>query len=244
MEVSTVDFRVVARMLPNSHRDTAWQQYESIVRELSTNRTLLEIGAGRSPLITLSAIKQRNIDYVANDIIEEELNLIPFPVRKAHFDICGDLPPEFVGLFDVICSKMVQEHVQSGDKFYRNIFNLLKSGGVALNFHPTLYCPPFLVNLLLPEFISKPLVQKANPQRVDDKHPKFPATYELCYSNARTETVIQQIGFSQVSIFPFYHHEYFQNIPLVRNLDDAMSRWAQTRDFRLLSSYAYTVVKK
>lgn len=244
MGIPTADLTVVARMLPNSHRDSAYQQYKNIVHELATNRSLLEIGAGRRPLMTSAEIMQQNIDYTANDIIESELDLIPFPAKKAHFDSCGDLPREFLNSFDVICSKMVQEHVQSGERFYENIFSLLKAGGIAVNFHPTLYCPPFLVNRLLPEFISKSLVRIANPQRTDDNIPKFPATYELCYSTPRIERLIKQIGFSNVSIFPFYHHEYFQKIPLLRIFDDAISTWAQTRDIRLLSSYAYTVVKK
>ena len=194
--------------------------------------------------MTLGEIKQRNIDYVANDIIEGELDLIPFPVRKARFDSCGELPREFEASFDVICSKMVQEHVRSGEEFYRNILSLLKPGGVAINFHPTLYCPPFLINRLLPDFISKPLVQRINPHRADDKLPKFPAKYQLCYSTKRVESVLRRIGFSKVLIFAFYHHEYFQKIPMVRAVDNAISTWAQTHDFRMLSSYAYTVVKR
>lgn len=244
MDTPIDDFRTVARMLPNSHRDAAYQQYENIVRELSTDRSLLEIGAGRRPLMTIAEINDRNIDYVANDIVEEELDLIPFPVKKAHFDSCGELPSEFESSFDVICSKMVQEHVKSGEKFYHNILKLLKSGGIAINFHPTLYCPPFLVNRLLPEFISKTLVQAVNPRRSDDKLPKFPATYEFCYSSEQIEQALLEIGFSKVSIFPFYHHEYFRSIPLIRDLDKGISTWAQARNFRPLSSYAYTVVKK
>jgi SAM-dependent methyltransferase len=143
MDAISEDLTVVSRMLPNTHRESAYLQYKSIVSALATNRSLLEIGAGRRPLMTSAEIKQQNIDYVANDIIKSEMDFIQFPVKKAVFDICGDLPPECLDSFDVICSKMVQEHVKSGNRLYHNIFRLLKSGGVAINFHPTLYYPHF-----------------------------------------------------------------------------------------------------
>jgi 2-polyprenyl-3-methyl-5-hydroxy-6-metoxy-1,4-benzoquinol methylase len=241
---TTETFAVVARMLPNTHRDSAYLQYKNIVSTLSTNRRLLEIGAGRRPLWTSTEIKQCNIDYVANDIAETELDRIPFPVKKAVFDCCGELPRVFFNSFDVICSKMVQEHVKSGDNFYCNIFRLLKPGAVAINFHPTLYCPPFLFNRILSGNVSSFILGILTGERTDETIPKFTATYELCYSSHRTAELIKNIGFSKVSIFPFYHHEYFKKIPLLRIFDDAISTWAQTRDVRLLSSYAYTVVKK
>jgi SAM-dependent methyltransferase len=241
---TTEAFAVVARMLPNTHRDSGYLQYKYIVSTLATNRNLLEIGAGRRPLWTSAEIKQRNISYVANDIVEGELDRIPFPVKKAVFDCCGELPRAFVNSFDVICSKMVQEHVKSGDNFYCNIFKLLKPGAVAINFHPTLYCPPFLINRILPGNVSRFILGLLTQERTGETIPKFPATYELCYSTHRTAKLIKKIGFSKVSIFPFYHHEYFKKIPLLRIFDDAVSTWAQTQDIRLLSSYAYTVVKK
>jgi SAM-dependent methyltransferase len=240
MVPTTETLAVIAHMLPNTHRDSAYLQYKNIVSTIATNRRLLEIGAGRRPLWTFTEIKEHNIDYVANDIVERELDRIPFPVKKAVFDCCGDLPRVFFNSFDVICSKMVQEHVKSGGNFYCNIFRLLKPGAVAINFHPTLYCPPFVINRILPDNISSFILRKRTKEAI----PKFPATYELCYSSCRTAKLIKNIGFSEVSIFPFYHHEYFKKIPLLRIFDDAISTWAQTRDIRLLSSYAYTVVKK
>jgi SAM-dependent methyltransferase len=244
MVPTTESLAVVARMLPNTHRDSAYLQYKNIVSTLATNRSLLEIGAGRRPLWTSTEIKQHNIDYVANDIVERELDRIPFPVKKAVFDCCGDPPRVFLNSFDVICSKMVQEHVKSGDNFYRNIFRMLKPGAVAINFHPTLYCPPFLINRILPDNISSFILGLLTRERTEETRAKFPTTYELCYSSRQTAKLIKNIGFSKVSIFPFYHHEYFKKIPLLRIFDDAISTWAQTRDIRLLSSYAYTVVKK
>ena len=88
------------------------------------------------------------------------------------------------------------------------------------------------------------MLQFFKPERSSSGAPKFPATYELCYSSAETERAIGQIGFSAVHIIPFYHHEYFIGIPGLRALDDAVSTWAQRRDIRLLSSYAYTIVVK
>jgi SAM-dependent methyltransferase len=243
MSPSTEVFAVLTRMLPNTRRESAFIQYKNIVSTLATNRSLLEIGAGRRPLLTSTEIKHLNIDFVANDIAEGELDRIPFPVKKAVFDCCDDLPSAFFNSFDVICSKMVQEHVKSGVNFYRNIFRLLKPGGIAFNFHPTLYCAPFLINKIVPDSFSS-FILRLSRRATIDTIPKFHATYELCYSSRRTAMLIKNIGFSEVVIFPFYHHEYFKTFPVLRFFDDAISTLAQARDIRLLSSYAYTVVKK
>jgi SAM-dependent methyltransferase len=235
---------VIRGMLPDNHRDSAYRQYKNIVTALATNRRLLEIGAGRRPLLTPEEIRERNIRYTANDIMQHELDLIPFAVDKAVFDSCGGIPPECTGCFDVICSKMVQEHVNSGEKFYRNILKLLSNGGVALNFHPTLYSLPFLINRAFPEHLTRMVLRVLKPERNGRKIPKFPARYELCYSSATTASIISRIGFSAVHIIPFYHHEYFAGIPGLRALDNALSAWARRRNIRALSSYAYTVVIK
>jgi SAM-dependent methyltransferase len=235
---------VIRGMLPDNHRVAAYRQYKDIVTALAADRRMLEIGAGRRPLLTAEEINARNIRYTANDIMQTELDLIPFPVETAVFDSCGEISPEWTGCFDVICSKMVQEHVSSGERFYRNILRLLSNGGVALNFHPTLYCPPFLVNRAFPEHVTRAVLRFFKPERNSGDVPKFPATYELCYSSAATADVISKIGFSAVHIFPFYHHEYFTGIPGLRSLDEALSAWARRGDVRALSSYAYTVVIK
>ena len=46
---------------------------------------------------------------------------------------------------------MLAEHVPDGYRFHSNLFELLKPGGVAFHFMPTLYSPPFVINRLLPE---------------------------------------------------------------------------------------------
>ena len=235
---------VIRDMLPDSHRDSAYRQYKSIVTALAAGSRLLEIGAGRRPLLTPEEIKALDIRYTANDIMAAELDLIPFPVETAVFDSCGEIPERCAGSFDVICSKMVQEHVSSGERFYRNILRLLSNGGVALNFHPTLYCPPFLINRAFPEHMTRAVLRFFKPERNSDDVPKFPAAYELCYSSAANANAIGKIGFSAVHIFPFYHHEYFAGIPGLRTLDEALSAWARRADVRALSSYAYTVVIK
>ena len=235
---------VIRGMLPDNHRESAYRQYKDIVAALAAGRRLLEIGAGRRPLLAPDEIAARNIRYTANDIVQTELDRIPFPVDKAVFDSCGEVPPGCAGRFDVICSKMVQEHVSNGDKFYANILRLLSDGGVALNFHPTLYCPPFLINRAFPEHVTRAALRFFKPERNSGNIPKFPATYALCYSSAATEDTIGKIGFSAVHIIPFYHHEYFTSIPGLRSLDDALSAWARRRDIRALSSYAYTIAIK
>lgn len=222
----------------------AWQNYKQIVLELSRGRKVLEVGAGRRPLFSEQEIRDYNIDYHANDAYESELARIDFEVETHVFNMCADVPEALKGQFDFIFSKMVQEHVPDGASFYRNIGLLLKDGGFCLNFHPTLFSLPFVINVILPEATSRRVLRFFFPHRNDDEIPKFPATYAYCYSGPRNVQRVRDRGFSNVRIIPFYHHRYFEKIPLLRQIDDAISALARRRSWRWLSSYAYTVAQK
>src|SRR5690606_5853440 len=105
-------------------------------------RSLLEVGGGRSPLLTERELARHDIRYTANDISERELERAPNWVGKACFDI--QTPDhaqieQYAGQFDLIFSRMVMEHVPSYQRAYRNIFTLLQPGGVAIAFHPVLF---------------------------------------------------------------------------------------------------------
>jgi hypothetical protein len=187
-------------------------------------------------------IERMAVRYTINDICAAELDRAPPWAAKAHFDIAGAVPSDV--RYDLMFSRMVFEHVKDVGGAYRNIYKLLDEGGICVNFHPTLFAPPFVVNYLLPEGLSQVVLRHAFPHRRPDAVPKFPAHYNWCFSTKRVRARIADIGFSEVVVVPFYGHGYFEGVPLLRTLDRWVSERARLHDFRYLTSYAYTIVRK
>lgn len=204
--------------------------------------SVLEIGGGRSPLFDREESARSFSDYTVNDISQDELDRAPDYVHKICFDISGDAPDGQT--YDLVFSKTVFEHIEDASQAYKNVHKLLKPGGIALNLIPTLMCPPFVLNRLLPETLSRRILAFFFPARNDEEIPKFRAYYKWCYSTTRCEKRIGDVGFSEVRTVPFYGHAYFKGIPIVRQADNALSRFAKTKDIRLFSSYAYIVAQK
>lgn len=226
---------------------SAWRNYKEVVREIAREQgymRLLEIGGGRDPLFTPQELDEMGIRYTVNDISHDELAKADERYKKQVFDISGVVDKSLHQQYDFIFSRMVFEHVPSAMQAYRNILALLKPGGVAMNFHPTLFATPFLINKAIPDWASSRLLRAFVPNRTPDQIPKFPAYYSLCSSTARTQRRITDIGFSDVFIIPFYAHNYYVKIPPLNRLSIAVARWASQRKLRSFSTFALTFVIK
>ncbi|MFC7398643.1 class I SAM-dependent methyltransferase [Chelatococcus sp. GCM10030263] len=250
-----LDFRnlsaVMAAQRPDWHSDWAWDNYkDTLVALIRTYRLsrLCEIGGGRDPSFSAQEAAELGITLTINDISASELAKAPPGFATACFDIAGDL--SHAGLapeqFDLMFSRMVFEHVEDVRQAWRNIHMLLAPGGIALAFFPTLYALPFAANHIAPEWLSSAIVKTFYPNRgeaVDD--PKFPAFYDWCFSSEdKIGPMLQECGFSDVAIQPFWGHGYFNRLPLARQLDDAFNAFAAKRDWRAMTAYAYVLVRK
>src|SRR5690606_29100848 len=112
--------------------------------------------------------------YTVNDIAQSELDLAPSYVEKACFDIAAEDVPQN-RQYDLMFSKLVFEHIKDAKRAWNNTRALLKQGGIALHFCPVLCCPPFIINWLLPERLSRHILRFFFPARNEGEHPKFPA---------------------------------------------------------------------
>jgi SAM-dependent methyltransferase len=206
---------------------------------------LIEIGGGRDPLLTPREARAAGVAYTTNDISERELSLGPAEFAKARFDVAGEVDATQHEAYDLVISRMVMEHVRGAPRAWANIAGLLAPGGVALAFHPTLYAPPFVINWLAPEALTGPVLRVFFDDRNDSKQPKFPARYELCTTNpAKVESALRAAGFREALSVPFWGDRYFRHIPGIRTANDALSALAEARDWRWLTSYAYTTGRK
>jgi SAM-dependent methyltransferase len=240
----------------NCSEGWAWDNYQPTVLALAQacrnsgrvhhgRVSLLEIGGGRGPLLSPAEAEAAGVDLTVNDIDARELSLAPAEFNKAQFDVAGEIDPSWEGRFDLIISRMVFEHVRDAPRAWANMRRLLAPGGVALAFHPTLYAPPFVINRLLPESATARVLRFFFPNRHDEGYPKFPARYEMCFSDpAKVEPILARCGFSQVLIAPFWRHGYFRHIPLLREVDAALQHLAEKNDWRALTTYAYMLARR
>lgn len=240
----------------NSSEDWAWDEYKSTVlalaeqcRESGRQRSgavrLLEIGGGRSPSLTPAEAAKAGIELTINDIDPRALAQAPEAFEKAQFDISGEIHSTWEGGFDLVMSRMVFEHVRDAPRGWANVLRLLAPGGVALAFHPTLYAPPFLIHWLMQEEHAARILRRLIPDRRDGDEPTIPARYEMCFSDpAKLEPILKRLGYSDVLVAPFWRHSHFRHIPLLREADDALQDFAEKRDWRKLSTYAYTLARR
>jgi SAM-dependent methyltransferase len=206
---------------------------------------VLEIGGGRGPQFTPNEAEKLGVALTVNDIDARELSLAPPGFATACFNIAADVDPALFGTFDLIFSRMVFEHVKDAPRAWANVASLLAPGGVALAYHPTLYSPPFVLNWLAPEAFTARLLKLFFPWRHNGDYPKFPARYEMCVAEPSAVTPkLRDLGFSDVLIAPFFGHDYLRPIPIARDVEGALHVWAERRDWRWLSSYAFTLVRK
>ncbi len=229
---------------PGLYSDNAWRSYKSTCEELmlsSGYRSVCEIGGGRSPLFSLDEVAKLGIDYTVMDVSPHELDLVPEGYTTLLADISDPAVAELGERFDFMFSRMVAEHVQDGASMHRNTFALLRQGGQAFHFFPTLYSPVFLVNWLLPERFANAVQNHFAPRRT----PKFPAYYSLCRGPTKKMIrTLAEFGFTVEEYRPFYGSTYFEQTSLLRIIDDGLGAWAARRNNPHLTSFAFLRLRK
>jgi SAM-dependent methyltransferase len=225
-----------------------WDNYTRVIRHLAKTfgaRRMLEIGAGRSPLFSLNELRSLNAELTVNDISADELALLPPGYRQACFDIAGEIAETQMGTIDLAFSRMVFEHVEDAHKAWHNVHAMLAPGGVALAFVPTLFAMPFVINRVLPDNLGERIAHALDRKRTQEEQPVFPARYNWCFTlDAPMRRRLEEIGFAEVLIVPFYGHRYYQHFPLIRDIHRGFTALARRLDLRLSSAYAYIVVRK
>lgn len=234
--------------------DDSWQsafgtyrdKLSDIIRRFESP-SILELGGGRTPSFLLEELPTNLASYTVNDISESELALTGPGYAKACFDATGDVS-RFSNQYDVVFSRTLAEHVRSGKLMHENVLKLLKPGGIAFHMIPTLFCVPFVVNKLVPNAVGQGMLRVLNPHRREDHpdyQPVFKAHYSWCYgSRSRMERLLKSVGFSDVKIKTFYGHDYFRRVPLIRQVDNAISYFAWKADISAYGSYAHIMAFK
>jgi SAM-dependent methyltransferase len=221
--------------------------YIEALADREGSRSILEVGGGRTPTLNAEAVLARGIEYAVNDIDPSELALVGPPYVTLCFDMSAFLPHEVSDRrFDLIFSRMVNEHVADGAAYYANIFRLLKPGGLTVHFFATLFTVPTVVNRFVPEAVSARLRALAFARSTHHyQYEKFPARYSWCRGpSALMLRRFQAIGFEIEDYVGFFGHAYYRRVPALHRLEQAKARWLMRHPVSALTSSAAVSLRK
>lgn len=207
-------------------------------------RSILEIGSGANPTLSPAIVSERGLRYVANDIDTGELAKADPAFDQWVGDISHGVPAEMESRFDLVFSRMVNEHVADGRAYHANIHRILAPGGIAAHCFATLYSLPFVTNRLLPESISDSILHIFDPRdRV--KRGKFRAYYSWSRGpSPRTIAMFESLGFEVLKYVGYFGHGYYWRWPLLHRLELRKARALVSRPVPALCSYAMLIAKK
>ena len=209
-------------------------------------RSVLEIGSGANPTLDIGGVTAKDLTYTTNDIDQSELEKAPEGYEKLCLDLCAGDISKIPERYDLIFSRMVNEHIANGEKYYANLFELLNPGGITAHCFSTLYALPFLANRLMPEWISDQLLNFANP-RNRDTHDKFKAYYS--WSRGPSKRMLRRfegLGYRVLRYTGYFGHNYYQKrLPLLDGIEQFKARTlAKRMPLACMTSYATIVLQK
>jgi len=219
--------------------------YHALVLELIKKfqlRRVCDVGGGAHPTLSLDEVRSLNLDYTLLDISAIELAKAPLGYAKRQADISEPQERGPAG-FDLVTSTMLAEHVKNGKIFHSNVRDMLRPGGIACHFFPTLYALPLFINSLIPERWSSQLLHWFNP--VDATHLKFPAYYSWCRGPTRRQIRrLEDLGYTVLSYHGFFGHDYFLRVPLLKTLHAALARFLVAHPVPQWTSRAIVVLQR
>lgn len=223
--------------------EDAYNGFRLLLKELIADRnckSILDVGGGAQPQLSMADLgTSGDIHYTVMDISEEELALAPESYKKIVMDISGKMV-EPTGQYDLVFSRFVAEHVKDARQLHSNVLALLRPGGFAVHFFPTLYALPFAVNLILPEWLSVRFLSRDRQKRG-----KFPAHYRWCCGPTRKAIErYERMGYEVVEYAGFFGHGYYDGIPWLRRAHAVIRNWLLRHPVVYLTSFAWIILRK
>ena len=218
--------------------------------ERESSRAVLEIGAGANPTLSPAQVRElAAVRYTTNDRSADELAKADPAYDTLLLDMTAAgstvaVPRE---AFDLIFSRMVNEHVDDGERYYRNVFAALRPGGVTAHCFSTLYALPFVVNRMLPERLAGRVLDIVHPRDDPYMQGKFPARYS--WSRGPTRRAIDRLtglGYEIVAYRGYFGHPYYNRRALrpLQVLEEAKAEWLARHPIPALTSYAVVILRK
>jgi SAM-dependent methyltransferase len=228
--------------------DELWNGYEDLLVDLAQRegaKAVAELGGGANPIVGDSNRWGFARERVVLDISAHELAKGAGNVETRVADLSEPIE-DGRSQYDLVFSKMLCEHIPDPVTFHRNCFNLLRPGGLAVHFFPTLHSVPILINHLIPEKQARALVRIFQPWRVDDpKQGKFPAYYRWCFGpSRRTARRYESVGFKVERINATFGHGYYKRIPPLHALELLKMKYLHRYPMPYLASFVVVILRK
>jgi SAM-dependent methyltransferase len=208
--------------------------------------TVCELGGGARPALEPEFLREHDLSCLVVDVSETELAKAP----EGYMTLVGDVSSpsfrtgEHDGSYDLVFSRVLAEHVRDARQFHQNVRRLLRPGGVAMHFFPTLWWPPFVANRLLPEAVAEWILLKIEPWRErSGRSGKFPAYYQWCFGpTRRQEARLSSTGFTVEHCVAYFGESSHAPGKVLGALNDAWTRAMLARPSYHFTSYAtYTL---
>jgi SAM-dependent methyltransferase len=208
-------------------------------------RRVCDVGGGARPLLHLPQIERYGVDYLVLDESLEQLEKAPAGYQRAQASILDrDAMARLVaerGPFDAVFSRWTAEHVPDGERFHRQVYELLRPGGVAIHMFPTLYALPFLVNRLLSPSMSSGVLFRVCPQR----HAKFRPYYSWCRGPTRRQLArMRSTGFALERYTGYFGHAFYRRIKPLAAAERAFTGVMLEHPQPALTSFALVVLRR
>jgi SAM-dependent methyltransferase len=225
-----------------------WQGYDDLLVELARRedaKAVAELGGGAKPIVADPEKWGFAQHRAVIDISAEELAKAEADVDTQVADLCQPIS-EGHSSYDLVFSKMLCEHLPNARAFHENCFKLLRPGGLAVHFFPTLYTLPFVINRLMPEQLARSVLRKIQPGRIDDpKLEKFPAYYQWCTGPTRRAIRrYQSVGFEVEAWNAAFGHDYYAVAPPLNAMERTKTRFLIAHPVPFLTSFSAVVLRK
>jgi len=218
---------------------------EAVVTHFGS-RDVIEIGAGAHPTLSVARVRALGLRYTTNDVYQEELDKADRSyTRLCHDFSSGEPPAGLRGAFDLVFSRMVNEHIRDGARYYRNIATILKAGGITTHWFSTLYGFPFLANRLMPALLSDGILDIFAP-RDRSGQGKFKAYYSWGRGPTRRMIArLESVGFEVLEYTGYFGHTYYRRrLPVLDFIEAKKAAWLARHPHPLLTSYAHVLLRK
>tara|TARA_B100000378_G_scaffold266854_1_gene252547 strand:+ start:416 stop:1204 length:789 start_codon:yes stop_codon:yes gene_type:complete len=240
--IMLIDFR-------NKTEFPGWELAPEFLSKLISTygiKNVLEIGSGANPTLDAKEIAALGVNYTTNDLSAEELKKAPKIFKTWQSDLCDvDAVKNHTAKYDLIFSRMVNEHIKDGKIYYSNIFKLLEPGGITAHCFSTLYAFPFVANKIFPEKLSDKLLDIFNP-RDRYQHEKFPAYYS--WSRGPSKKSIKKftgLGYEIKEYVGYFGHSYYRKrLSLLHKFEERKSNYLVKNPSSFFTSYAHIILKK
>ena len=204
-----------------------------------------DVGGGAKPVVSIAQIQKFDLEYVVFDESQDQLNKTPLGYHLYQGSILDSAAvSELVGqrgAFDVVVSRWTAEHIPDGKLFHEQIFMMLRPGGTAIHFFPTLYSLPFLLIRLLSSDVSSSLLFRAFPKR----QVKFPAYYSWCRGPSdRQLRRLQAVGFSVDRYVGYFGHSFYARVKPLHLAHKAFTGMLLRHPLPSMTSFALVVLTR